>query len=98
MEHELLFVVTYRMQPGHRADFLQQVDQLGLDRFFRTEKGCLQYDYLLPAQSADELVLLERWQNADTQQRHIQTPQFEALRQIKEAHVRATSIEQFLPY
>lgn len=97
METKLFLVVTYHMLPGHRDAFLTEVAQAGLQEFFCSEKGCERYEYLLPAQDADRLILLEQWAGAAQQAAHSCTSQMDALKQIKEKHVASTELLRFSP-
>lgn len=88
----LLLNVTYTMKPGMRETFLQQVQAQGILDAVRHEDGCLQYDYYLPVEASDTLLLVERWRDRAAQQAHLTTPHMAALGKIKADCVTDTQI------
>ena len=55
MEHMML-LVTYRMLPGQRDAFLQEVAAAGILAKVQQEDGFERYDYYLSAADPDELL------------------------------------------
>ncbi len=88
----LLLNVTYTMKPGMRETFLQNVQAQGILDAVRHEEGCLQYDYYLPVEASDTLLLVERWRDQAAQQVHLTTPHMAQLGKIKEQCVLHTQI------
>lgn len=76
--------VTYIMKPGKREEFLTQVVACGALDAIRKEDGCLQYDYFLPVDQADQLLLVERWTSREAQTIHMTQPHMADLAAIKE--------------
>lgn len=91
----LLFEVRYLVKPGLREEFSAQLAAAGIAEYSHAEAGNLQYSYLYPLEQADELVLLEAWQDAEAQQRHTQTASFAKLGELKEQYVVATKIKRY---
>lgn len=60
MEHMML-LVTYRMLPGQRDAFLQEVAAAGILAKVQQEDGFERYDYYLSAADPDELLIVEEW-------------------------------------
>ena len=56
--------VHYKCKPGKREAFLHAIRAEGLDAASRAEAGNLQYDYYLSADGSDNLLLVEKWQDA----------------------------------
>lgn len=79
----LLINVTYTMKPGMRDTFLKEVQAQGIQAAVRQEDGCLQYDYYLPVEEDNTLLLVERWRDRQAQQVHLTTPHMAALGKIK---------------
>lgn len=88
----LLLNVTYTMKPGMRETFLKEVQAQGILDAVRREDGCLQYDYYLPVEASDTLLLVERWRDRAAQQTHLTTPHMAALGKIKADCVADTQI------
>lgn len=87
--------VTYRCKPGMRDAFLQRIRAEGLDGASRAEAGNLKYDYYLPAEDGPELLLVEKWRNAEALADHGRQPHFARLGELKPQYVDDTVIERF---
>ena len=90
MEHMML-LVTYRMLPGQRDAFLQEVAAAGILAKVQQEDGFERYDYYLSAADPDELLIVEEWDSEAQQQAHVNTDHMAQLRAIKEKYVASTA-------
>ena len=79
MEHMML-LVTYRMLPGQRDAFLQEVAAAGILAKVQQEDGFERYDYYLSAADPDELLIVEEWDSEAQQQAHVNTNHMAQLR------------------
>jgi len=59
----LTFIVTYKCRPGRRDEFLEALRAEGIDAAARAEAGNLRYDYFLPVDRGDELLLIEQYRD-----------------------------------
>ncbi len=87
--------VTYRCKPDMRDAFLERIMAEGIDEACRAEKGNLNFDYYYPADGGDELLLVEKWQDAAVLKSHGETPHFARLGAIKPDYVIDTVVERF---
>ena len=90
----LLLLVTYRLRPGTRLEFLQAVETSGLLREIRREEGFLRYDYYLDAGREDCVLLVEQWASEAAQQAHMQTAHMAAFQPLKAQYVLETTVER----
>lgn len=88
--------VTYKTKPGMREAFLEAIRAEGIDEASRAEAGNLKYDYYLPFGGGDELLLVEKWQDADALAAHGRQPHFLRLGALKAEYVNETAIEKFV--
>lgn len=88
--------VTYKCRPGMREAFLEAIRAEGIDEASRAEAGNLKYDYYLPLGGGDELLLVEKWQDADALAAHGRQPHFLRLGALKAEYVNETVIEKFV--
>ena len=93
MEH-IMLLVTYRLLPGQRDTFLQEVAQAGILEKVRQEDGFERYDYYLSAADPDEMLIVEEWDSEAQQQAHIHTNHMVQLRAIKEKYVADTKMQR----
>lgn len=87
--------VTYKCKPGMREAFLGAIKAEGLDAACRAEAGNRKYDYYMAADNADEMVLLEKWIDADALALHSKEPHFLRIGELKNEFVEETVIEKF---
>ena len=67
----------------------------GLDAASRAEVGNIKYDYYKPVGGSDELLLVEKWKDADALAEHGKTPHLKRLGELKSEFVEETVIEKF---
>ena len=87
--------VTYLCKPGLRDAFLKMIVTEGIDAASRGEDGNIKYDYYLPANGSDELLLVEKWRDADALARHGMQTHYAKLKSLKTEYVTDTVIERF---
>lgn len=88
--------VTYQCKPDLREAFLEAIRAEEIDEASRAEAGNLKYDYYLPFGGGDELLLVEKWQDADALAAHGRQPHFLRLGALKAEYVNETVIEKFV--
>lgn len=57
--------VTYKCKPDMREEFLEMIMAEGIDAASRAEAGNIKYDYYRSVNDCDELLLVEKWQDAE---------------------------------
>jgi len=73
----LSVVATISAKPEFRAEVRQALETIVPPS--RAEAGCLQYDLHVARNNPDNFVMIERWQDDATLDRHLATPHFAAL-------------------
>lgn len=92
MNDEVFFQVRYTVTVGERDDLLRDLAQLRMAESSRAEQGCLQYEYLLPVDAPDQVLLLERWSSSEAQQAHTGTAHFAKLADVKQRYGLSTKV------
>lgn len=88
--------VTYRCKSGLRDKFLESIMTEGIDEASRAEEGNLRYAYYYPADGSDELLLVEKWRDAEALAAHGRQPHYLRLKELKAEYVEDTVIEKYL--
>lgn len=88
--------VTYKCSPDRGRRFLEAIWTEKLDEACRAEDGNIKYDYYYPVAETDEILLVEKWRDADALAKHMEEPHFKRLGQIKEGFGIETVIEKFI--
>ena len=87
--------VTYKCKPDLREEFLEMIITEGIDIASRAEEGNLKYDYFIPTDGSDDLLLVEKWRDAEALSTHGTQPHFAKLKELKNQYVNDTIIEKF---
>ncbi|MBR0400843.1 MAG: antibiotic biosynthesis monooxygenase [Mogibacterium sp.] len=88
--------VTYKCKADMRDDFLEAIMAEGIDIACRAEDGNLKYDYYMPAEGGNEMLLVEKWRDADALAAHQAQDHFKRLGEIKSEFVEETLIDKFI--
>ena len=87
--------VTYCCKPGQREAFLKAIYAEGIDVACKNEEGNLQYAYYLPTENDDEMLLVEKWRDADCLAAHGKQPHYLRLGELKAEYVLETKLDKF---
>ena len=87
--------VTYKCKPEMRDEFLEMIITEGIDAASRADAGNMKYDYYLPVDGSNELLLVEKWSDAEALDEHGKQPHLARLGELKTKYVTDTIIEKF---
>ena len=87
--------VTYKCKPEMREEFLEMIIAEGIDVASRAEAGNIKYDYYRPVDDSDDLLLVEKWQDADALAVHGRQPHYARLGEFKADYVTDTIVERY---
>ena len=87
--------VTYKCKPELRDEFLEMIMSEGIDVACRAEDGNIKYDYYIPIDGSDDLLLVEKWRDAEALAVHGRQPHFARIGELKGNYVDETVIEKF---
>lgn len=88
--------VTYKCKPELLNEFLEMIMTEGIDEASRAEDGNIMYNYYKSVDDADELLLIEKWRDADALSAHGKQPHFAKLKELKEQYVIDTAIGKYV--
>ena len=87
--------VTYKCKPEMREKFLKKIVAEGIDDACRAEDGNEKYDYFIPTDGSNDLLLVEKWRDAEALAAHGKQPHYARLGELKKEYVTDTVIEKF---
>ena len=87
--------VTYKCKSGKRDAFLDAIQAEGLDEACRNEDGNFKYDYYFPVSGSDEMLLVEKWRDAEVLAIHSGMAHFKRIGELKAEFVDETVIEKY---
>lgn len=86
--------VFYRAENGEMLrKFYEEAKAAGVIEKSRQDEGCLQYDYFFSADRDNEILLLEKWESKELQEKHGQQPHFAELGKLKEKYKIQSELE-----
>ena len=91
----VVLLVTYSCKPDKRLAFLDAITSEGIAIACRAEVGNLKYDYYLPMDESNDLLLVEKWRDAEALAVHGRQPHFARIGELKGNYVDETIIEKF---
>ena len=90
----LILHVTYTAKPGMAYKFVEELEQ-GPALKVRAENGNLCYDYFFSFSNPNKILLVEKWQDEAALALHMETPQMQEIRAIKEKYIQNSVLEKF---
>ncbi len=90
----LTMIVYYHCKAGARNEFVKEIAAADIAAKCQAENGCKQYDFFLPLNDDDTLLLVEKWESEEAQKIHMTTPHFQLLSSLKERYVERVGIEK----
>lgn len=91
----IILNVTYKCKPDMREEFLEMIMTEGIDTDCRAETGNIKYGYYRPVDDSDDLLLVEKWRDADSLAAHGRQPHYARLGELKSVYVNETIIEKY---
>ena len=91
----LTFNVTFKCRPEMREEYLEMILTEGIDAAARAEAGNLGYDFYLPVDSADDLLLIEKYTDDEAVRTHVTQPHTAKLTELNKQYVTAVVMEKF---
>ncbi len=91
----LTMIVYYRCKDGQRDAFVSALKKENIAEKSRVEPGNVQYEYFLPLDDANTVLLMEKWESVEAQKIHTETENFKKLGEIKATFVYSVEIEKY---
>lgn len=85
------------IKPGQRDAYIEAVKSDGILEKSRQEAGCLMYEFFCPLESANRLLLIERYVDEDAFVIHKAQAHFARLQEIKKEYVLSTTVDMLHP-
>lgn len=90
----IILNVTYKCKRGMRDAYLKALNDEGLIDACRDEDGNLSYVFYFNPENEDELLLVEKWKDAEALAIHNQMPHFKRTGEIKSEYIESTLLEK----
>lgn len=87
--------IYYTGENGSAAAFARDMLTGGTVAQIRQEEGNLQYDYFLPLEGGEQLLLIDRWESQQALDRHHASPMMQTIAALREKHGLHMRVERY---
>lgn len=97
MENKITIVIKYK---GDKAkDFVKEMYDLNIVNQIRNEKGNLRYEYFIPYEKDNYVLLIDSWINQEALDKHHNSPLMEQISKLREKydlHMEVTKYQELV--
>ncbi len=88
--------IYYRGKNGNAVKFVQEMLSSGVVEKIRGKKGNIRYDYFLPFENRDCVLLIDSWQDKTALENHHKSPLMEKISMLREKYDLHMEVERFV--
>lgn len=90
----IILNLYYKLNPGSKEKFLDEVYSLGIVQKTQAENGCIAYDFYA-SYDKDSVLLIEKWADNESLDAHKEQAHLKQLLSLKEKYGITTTVEAF---
>ena len=87
--------IYYTGENGNAKAFADEMESSGIADRIRAEKGNLRYDYFLPMNDSETVLLIDSWENKEALDIHHASPMMAEIAALREKYDLHMRVEQF---
>mgnify|MGYP004451396685 CR=1 FL=1 len=88
--------IYYKGKHGAARDFAREITQSGTVEKIRAEKGNLRYEYFVPLEDDQTVLLIDSWENQAAIDAHHQSPMMKTIFELREKYDLHMTVERFV--
>ena len=88
--------IYYNGKNGNAKKFAEEMLSSGIVDKIRAEKGNLRYEYFIPFDDAETVLLIDSWENQDALDIHHATPMMSKIIDLREKYDLTMRVERFV--
>ena len=88
--------IYYTGKNGSARAFAKEMVEIGLVDRIRNEEGNLKYEYFFPMDDEETVLLIDRWENEESLDRHHKTEMMEEIAKLRDKYNLHMRVEQFV--
>ncbi len=88
--------IYYAGKNGNAVKFAKEMISSGLVQEIRSEKGNLRYDYFLPMDDSETVLLIDGWQDQNALDAHHSSPFMEQIAALREKYDLHMKVERYI--
>ena len=86
----------YTGTDGSARRFAQEMEESGTADLIRAEQGNLRYEYFLPMNNPETVLLIDSWENQEAIDAHHESPMMQTIAQLREKYDLHMKVERYL--
>ncbi len=87
--------IYYTGQDGSAKKFAEEMTKSGLVERIRAEKGNLRYEYFLPMDDPETVLLIDEWENEEALDFHHKSPEMRKIAAMREKYRLKMRVQKF---
>ena len=88
--------IYYNGKNGNAKKFAEEMLSSGIVDKIRAEKGNLRYEYFIPVDDAETVLLIDSWENQEALDTHHATPMMKEIISLREKYDLTMKVERFV--
>lgn len=88
--------IYYNGKNGNAKKFAEEMISSGIVDKIRAEKGNLKYEYFIPFDDAETVLLIDSWENQEAIDIHHATPMMKEIIRLREKYDLTMKVERFV--
>lgn len=88
--------IYYSGSTGKAQEFAREMLELNLVERIRQQPGNLRYDYFIPLNHADTILLIDSWENQVALDKHHQSEMMDEIIKLREKYQLTMKVERFV--
>lgn len=93
----LTILIRYKGEKDNAKKFVQEMISSGIVEQIRKEEGNLRYEYFIPLDSDDSVLLVDSWVDQDALDRHHKLPLMNHIKLLREKYDLHMEVEKYTP-
>ena len=87
--------IYYTGKNGSAREFAKEMTESGIVSAIRAEEGNLRYEYFLPLEDPETVLLIDSWSDQAALDRHHGSPMMERIKELRERYDLRMKVERF---
>lgn len=86
----------YTGKNGNAKDFVEEMESSGIAQNIRNEEGNLRYEYFIPVNDPETVLLIDSWKNQESLDKHHQSVMMKELAELREKYDLHMTAERYI--
>lgn len=88
--------IYYTGENGNAKKFAEEMTKTGIVEQIRAEEGNIRYDYFIPLQDTETILLIDSWKSQEAIDIHHASPMMEKITELREKYNLRMKVERYI--